>query len=478
MAPIADTPPQTVERIFERQLPTALALRSSSARDRTLKIERFRAALLDRRHALYEAFGADLGKPAMEVDLTELLPVIEEAQHAMAKLHAWMRPRRVAPTLTTLGSPARVLYQPRGRCLIVGPWNYPVNTLLGPLVSAIAAGNTVVLKPSELTPHVNAVIGEVVAEVFDPSEVAMVHGGIETAQHLLSLPFDHVFFTGSPAVGKVVMAAAARHLTSVTLELGGKSPVIVDRTADLKLAAELTMWGKLVNAGQSCVAPDHVYVHRSVHEPFVRLCREFVEQRYGATSADLARNPDFGRMISQRHAARVATLIDDAVARGATVAVGGEHDTARRYVAPTVLAGVPAGAQLHDDEIFGPVLPVEPYDDLEQVIASINAAPKPLALYLWSKDREVVTRFTQQTSSGGMCINHCMQQYAHANLPFGGVNHSGIGSAHGYFGFKAFSHERACLRAGWWMPLKAFFPPYTPLKRSLLGALIGWLRRF
>ncbi|HCE90966.1 MAG TPA: aldehyde dehydrogenase [Acidovorax sp.] len=470
--PIDDTDPQALQRLFETHASTALALRRSTARQRTAKLRRLRDGLLQRREALYEAFAADLRKPPLEVDLTELLPVVDEARHAIAHLAGWMKPRRVRPTLTTLGTRARVLVQPRGRCLIIGPWNYPVNTLLGPLVSAIAAGNAVILKPSEFTPHVNAVVAELVAALFDPAEVALAHGGVATAQYLLALPFDHVFFTGSPAVGKIVMGAAAQHLTSVTLELGGKSPVIVDASADLRKAAELILWGKFTNSGQTCVAPDHVYVHRSVQDRFVKLCLQILAERYGATDDAVQASPDLARMVTRRHAERLGALIDDALARGATLLAGGRHNAAQRYVAPTLLAGVPAEAHISSEEIFGPVLPIAPFDAVQEVIDRINAQPKPLSLYLFSRHRPTQALVSAQTSSGGICLNHCVQQYAHGGLPFGGVNQSGIGSAHGIHGFKAFSHERACLAAGPLTVVRLFFAPYTALRHSLSTALL------
>jgi aldehyde dehydrogenase (NAD+) len=475
---VRETDPTSIQALFDRQGPKAIALRQSTLAERLRKLERLRESLFAFRTRFYDAFTADLRKSEVEVDLTELLPVVDEVRHALAHLKRWMKPQRVAPTLTTLGTSAKVLYQPRGRCLVIGPWNYPLNTLAGPLVSAIAAGNTAILKPSEFTPHVNAVVARLVAEVFSPDEVTVVQGGVETAEHLLALPFDHIFFTGSPAVGKIVMAAAARHLTSVTLELGGKSPVIVDDTADLPSAAGLILWGKLTNAGQTCVAPDHVYVHSSVKERFVLLCRELIAKRYGATDAAVASSNDFGRMIHERHAERVGGLIDEAVAQGAELLAGGYHDASSRYVAPTLITGVPPSSRMSGEEIFGPVLPIEAYDRLDEVIARINSAPKPLALYLWSRNRHAIAQVTAQTSSGGMCLNHCVQQYAHSGLPFGGVNNSGMGNAHGFFGFKAFSHERAFLKAGPLDAVKLFFPPYTNWTRKLSRGLLEVLRRF
>jgi aldehyde dehydrogenase (NAD+) len=463
-----------IARLFAAQLPAALALRTSSARDRIGRLRRLRTALMARRAALHAAFARDFAKPAAEVDLSELLPVLDEIHTACRHLHRWMRPRRVAPTLTTLGTSARIACQGKGRCLIIGPWNYPVATLLGPLVSAVAAGNTVILKPSEHTPAVNAVLADVVADAFDDTEVALVEGGVETSTALLALPFDHVFFTGSPEVGRIVMTAAARHLASVTLELGGKSPAIVDASADLDRAAGMLMWGKLLNAGQSCVAPDTLYVQRGVRDAFVQRCRAWIAARYGP---DPAASADFARLIHRPHAQRVAQLLDDALARGARLLAGGAHDPDARYVAPTLLDHIPPGARVNRDEIFGPLLPVIEFDAIGDVIAALNLRPKPLALYLWSTDGDTIRRVLDETSSGSAVVNHCMQQFAHTGLPFGGVNQSGIGSAHGVHGFRAFSHERAVLRGGRLLLPALFFPPYSTRKRRLLDALLGWLGR-
>lgn len=473
-----DTAPTVINTLFAGQGPSAPALRQSSAAQRIHKLALLRDALMARREVLLTAFNHDLRKPAVEVDLTEIMPVLDDIRHATQHLKRWMRPQRAMPTLTTFGTRARVSYQPRGRCLIIGPWNYPLNTLVGPLVSAVAAGNTVMLKPSEFTPHVNAVVAELVAQVFDPAEVALVRGAVATSQHLLSLPFDHIFFTGSPSVGKIVMAAAAKHLTTVTLELGGKSPVIVDESADLRHAARHVIWGKMVNGGQTCVAPDHVYVHSSVFERFVLLCREVIAERFGADAAAMAASPDLARMIHPRHAQRLGALIDDAAQRGAHIATGGQHDAGLRYVAPTLLTEVSDDAHISQEEIFGPVLPMAAFDDLSAVITRINAGPKPLALYLWTRRSEVVDTVRSQTSSGSLGINLCVQQASHSNLPFGGVNNSGMGSSHGVFGFKAFSHERAVLHAAPWSALELFFPPYTKGKQGLSRILLKWLQHF
>jgi aldehyde dehydrogenase (NAD+) len=465
----------SVARLFESHAATALQLRQSTAAERRLKLSKLLAAILEGQDALLDAAQRDLSKHPTETNLTEVLPLVGELKHTIAKLKRWMKPHRISPTMATLGTSSRVMYQPKGRCLLISPWNYPLSLSLGPLVSAVAAGNTAILKPSEFTPHTNRVVKDIIGAVFAANEVAVVEGAADTATALLALPFDHIFFTGSPAVGKIVMAAAARNLTSVTLELGGKSPVIVDASADLRGAAEHIMWGKLVNAGQTCIAPDYVYVHRDVADRFVDLCRNIIAQRYGESDAAIKNSPDFPRMIHARHAERVAQLIDEAVQSGSHIAYGGASDTAARYVAPTLLRNVPAGAQIREEEIFGPVLPILTFDSLDTVIAEINAGPKPLALYVWSKEGRTLQAIETNTSSGSLCVNLCMQQFAQHNLPFGGVNTSGIGNAHGFFGFKAFSHERAVMSAGPMSALELLFPPYNERKRRLSELLIKYL---
>ena len=444
--------------VFERQAATALRLRSSTARQRIAKIRQLRDAVIARTEDWYRAAQADFHKPPGEVDLGEILPVCMEANAAIRHLRQWMKPRRVRPTLLTLGTRSTVHSVPRGRCLIIGPFNYPVNLTLGPLVSAIAAGNTVVLKPSELTPHLSGLIAQVVREVFSEDEVAVFEGDAQVAQALQALPFDHVFFTGSPAIGKQVMAAAAQNLTSVTLELGGKSPSIVDASANLRLAARNILWAKFTNAGQTCIAPDHVYVHESVKEAWLHCCREVLDQAYGANLDAQQVSPHLAHMVNARHTARIQALLDDAQSRGAQVVLGGSVAAQDCFVQPTLLDHLPAGCRVMEEEIFGPVLPVITFRSLDEVIDRVNAGPKPLALYLYSQTTAHIDQVLTRTSSGGACVNHALLQFLHGNLPFGGVNHSGMGSAHGHFGFKAFSHERAVVRT------------QVPWAATLLGA--------
>ena len=466
---------QSVDWLFGAHTATSLKLRQSTVGERRAKLRQLLAAILERQDALRNAAQRDLGRHPTETNLIELLPLIGEVKHALAHLKRWMAPHRVRATLATLGTAAHVVYQPKGRSLIISPWNYPSSLALGPLVSAVAAGNTVMLKPSEFTPHTNQVVGDIITAVFMREEVALVEGGAETASDLLSRPFDHIFFTGSAAVGRKVMAAAAQSLASVTLELGGKSPVVVDASADLHSAAEHIVWGKMVNAGQTCVAPDYAYVHRDVIDRFTTLCRDTIAERYGEDDAAIKASADFGRMIHARHAARVAGLVEQAVSSGSQIVCGGNYDLEARYVAPTLLRNVPAGTQILHEEIFGPVLPILAFDSIDEVIANINAAPKPLALYAWTRDPRTADDLRLNTASGSFCVNLCLQQFAQHNLPFGGVKTSGMGSAHGFFGFKAFSHERAVMSAGPVSALKLLFPPYDAARRRLSGLLVKYL---
>jgi aldehyde dehydrogenase (NAD+) len=463
-----ESDPALMQDVFDAQGSTALRWRTSTAAERIARLTRLREVILAHRESLYEAFHRDFRKPVTEVEGSEIIPILDELRHAIGHLARWMKPRRVRPSLLTLGNSAWVQSQPRGRCLVIAPWNYPLNLSVCPLISAIAAGNTVILKPSEMATHVSGVLARIIATVFKLDEVAVFEGGLPTAQALLSQPFDHLFFTGSPAVGKLVMAAAAKHLCSVTLELGGKSPTIVDETADVDQAAETILWGKLINAGQTCLAPDHLYVHEGVKARFLAACHRVLKARYGETARQRQNSPDLARIVNPRHTQRLQTLIDDGVRQGGTLLAGGEVDVPGCYVAPTLIEGLPPDAALMQEEIFGPIFPVIGYTDLDEVIAQVNRRPKPLALYIWTRDQARAHHVLNHTSSGGACVNHCIVHVAHSGLPFGGVNHSGMGSCHGHHGFKAFSHERSVLQGGWLNTIKVFFPPYTAPRHRLI----------
>lgn len=450
--------------VFEAQKSVALQRRQSTAKERIERIQKLKDAVLAHKDDIIAAGFSDYRKPAAEVELAEILPVMVEANDAIRHLKNWMKPKKVWPSRMMFGTTAYTQYEPKGRVLIISPWNYPVNLTLGPLVSALAAGNTAIIKTSEMSPHLSAVIVKIVQSVFTSDEVAVFEGDAKVAESLLALPFDHIFFTGSPAVGKIVMAAAAKHLTSVTLELGGKSPTIVDESADLKQAAQNILWSKFTNVGQTCIAPDHIYVHANIKKDFLVHCLDVLKTAYGRSEKE---SPFLARIVNDRHFTRIKALMDDAVAGGARIITGGDTDPDQCYVAPTLIENIPQHARIMEEEIFGPLLPIIEFSHLETVIDHINAAPKPLALYMWSKTESNIKAIMQQTSSGGACINHTVVQFLHGNLPFGGVNNSGIGSSHGYHGFLAFSHERAVVRS-WIMLAKMFYPPYSDLTRKLI----------
>jgi aldehyde dehydrogenase (NAD+) len=460
---------ERLNRVFRAQKAHALSLRESTAGQRIARLERLRAAVEARAGEVCAACHADFRKPEPEARLAELLPVYSEISHAVRDLRRWMKPRKVKTTTAMLGTRAQIHFEPKGTTLIIAPWNYPFQLAIGPLVSAIAAGNTAIIKPSEMTPHVSALVAQLVRDTFPEEEVAVFEGGVETSTALLDLPFDHIFFTGSPAVGRIVMAAAARHLASVTLELGGKSPVVVDSSAEIKTTARNVAWGKLTNSGQTCIAPDHLYVHESVVRRLLEEIGKAIRKSYGKNDEAIRNSPDYCRIVNEHHFERVRGLFDDAVRKGATVAFGGDHDASQNYFAPTVLTEVPADARIMEEEIFGPLLPIIPFNDLDDVIERINALPKPLALYIFGRNRERIETVVRRTSAGGMCINHNLLHYGHENLPFGGVNNSGIGKSHGEFGFAAFSNQKPVL-TNHFSAMHLLYPPYT----ARVQRLINW----
>jgi aldehyde dehydrogenase (NAD+) len=452
--------------LFQRQREARWAVAATGPGQRRDKLRRLLEALTARRAEANAALRADFGKVPEEADLAELYPLIQELKLAIRSLERWMRPQRAPTPMGFAGSRAWVRPEPKGVVLVISPWNYPLLLTLGPLVSAVAAGNCVVLKPSEFTPHAAAFMRTLLAGVFPETEVALVEGDEATAKALLELPFDHVFFTGSPAVGQAVMRAAAEHLSSVTLELGGKSPVLVDADADPRLAARRIAWGKFLNAGQTCVAPDHVLAHKAILGPLVReLCRA-VASFYGETPAQRRRSPDYGRIINARHLARLRGLLAGSPGR---IELGGDWDEGEYYFAPTVITGVAPDAPLMREEIFGPILPVLEVADMDAAVAFVNARPKPLALYVFTGRAEAAEAILARTRAGGSCINDTVLQFVHPHLPAGGVSRSGMGKAHGVCGFQAFSNARGILRSSTWhSPVQWMYPPFTPGVRRLI----------
>lgn len=454
-------------RIFAAQQENRWRVAATGARERAAKLERLAGAIAAQRGAIAAAAYADFRKPAPEVELTEIHPVLAEIRVSVRHLEAWMRPRPVATPLLLAGTASEVRSEPRGVVLIMAPWNYAFSLVVAPLVAAVAAGNCAVLKPSEKTPATSAFLKRFIAELFEEGEVAVVEGGAEAAEALLDLPFDHVFFTGGTRIGRAVMAAAARHLASVTLELGGKSPTIVDETADVRAAAQRVVWGKFVNAGQTCVAPDFVLVHASRAAAFVAEAKRALDARYGPEGAARAATPDFCRIVDAGHFARLVDVLERAVAAGAVVETGGEHEEGERYLAPTILSAVTFDSPVMEEEIFGPILPVLAYTDLDAALVRLRALGKPLALYLFSRSRHVVEHVLAHTTAGGTSVNATMMHYGNPYLPFGGVGASGHGNYHGAYGFRAFSHERAVLRQREPSLARFLFPPYRGLVHAI-----------
>ncbi len=465
-----------ITRAFQQQRAGARREPAPSLEARLDRLRRLGEALRARRTDLQDALYADSRKPPEETDMTEVYPVAADIDHAAAHLEDWMQPQPVSTPAALVGTTSAIHYQPKGVVLIIAPWNYPVNLTLSPLVSALAAGNRAVLKPSELAPHTAAVLRALIGEAFAPHEVTLFEGDKEVAQALLDRPFDHFFFTGSAKVGTLVMKAAAEHLASVTLELGGKSPAVVDATADVDDAARKIAWTKFVNAGQTCIAPDYVLAHESVHAELVYALGRRIRRFYGLTEEERRASFDFARMIDDRHFERVRMLLGEAVEAGARAAIGGETEAAERYVAPTVLTDVPPESRLMREEIFGPVLPVLPFGTLGEALTAVNERPNPLALYVFSRDEAAVVAVLARPAAGGTCVNDAMLHTANPALPFGGAGRSGIGRYHGVHGFRTFSHERAVLRRKHGSSvLELLFPPYGGAARRLVGALRRWL---
>ncbi|EMY62097.1 aldehyde dehydrogenase family protein [Leptospira terpstrae] len=460
--------PSDIDRIFTAQKKKALELRLSNYKTRIVKLKKLKDVVLKFQKEIQTALHADFKKSSGEVDITEILPTIAEINDAIRHVKHWMRPKNVMTPPTLLGATSRIVYEPKGVCLIIAPWNYPFHLAIAPLAAAIAAGNTVMLKPSEFTPHTADVIKAMLSEVFSEEEVAVFEGDVAVATALLEVPFDHIFFTGSTPVGKIVMTAAAKNLTSVTLELGGKSPSIVAEDADMKVAAERIMWGKFLNAGQTCVAPDYLLIPESKVDEFVKNAKETTESFFKSKPENFTASADFCRIVNAKNFGRVSSYIDDAVKKGAKIAYGGETRSSDNFISPTILTNVSLDSRIMEDEIFGPLLPIVTYKTLDEAIHIINEKPKPLALYIFTKKRSTSKYVLRRTSSGGAVINDVILHLVNPNLPFGGVNHSGHGSYHGIFGFKTFSHERSVLQTPKASIAKLMYPPYSGFVRLMV----------
>lgn len=457
--------------LFQSQEQKKELLRLSTAKERILKLKNLREAILSSQKSIQDALQLDFRKSQEEVDLTEILPVISEINDAIRNLPDWMRTKPVHTPITLLGNESEIQYEPKGVCLVIAPWNYPFHLAFAPIAAAVAAGNAIILKPSEFTPATTKVCKDILSQVFSSDEVAVVEGDASASTALLELPFDHIFFTGSTMVGKIVMAAAAKHLTSVTLELGGKSPTLVAPDADLKFAAKKILWGKFVNAGQTCVAPDYLMIPEDMISKFTEEAKKVIKEFFRDTPES---SPDYCRLVNDRNFARVKSYLDEAKSKGAKILLGGSSDSKTRFMEPTVISSVPRDSKILEEEIFGPLLPIVTYKSLDEAVQYINSKPKPLALYVFTQKEKTVQFVLKRTSSGGVVVNDVMVHLTNPNLPFGGVNHSGHGSYHGLHGFKAFSHERSILRAPKRTMVQLMYPPYGPRVRKLANLVLRW----
>lgn len=430
---------------------------------RRIQLDQLRRMLAEHEDKIMAALEIDLNKAPMEAYATEIGLVLAEIKYALKHLDSWCASDKVKVGLTFKPGSAEIRPEPLGVVLIIAPWNYPAQLLLAPLVAAIAAGNTVVLKPSEVAAATSSVMAELIPQYLDERIVTVVTGGVDETTELLAQRFDHIFYTGNGNVGRIVMAAAAQHLTPVTLELGGKSPAIVTADADIEVAARRIAWGKFVNAGQTCVAPDYVLVDASVEDALMGALLRAVHDFYGD---DPKLSPDYGRIINSKHWDRITGLLDGGGFD--SIICGGHGDRVAKYIPPTVLAGVQPNAPIMAEEIFGPILPVLAVEGLDDAIAFVNGRDKPLALYIFSSDADAVERTIARTSAGGVCVNHTVLHVGVGELPFGGVGASGMGAYHGKAGFDTFTHRKSILTKPVRPDPPIMYPPYKGWKYKLL----------
>lgn len=429
-----------IQRVFQLQKKQQKALRASTAEQRREKLQRFLDSVIDHEEEIIEAIRKDVRKPYHEVKKAEIEGTKKAIRDNMNNLEQWMAPKEVGSSLSPDAN-GILMYEPKGVTLILGPWNYPFMLTMAPLAASLAAGNSAIVKLSDFTMNTSNIAAKVIRDAFDEKEVAIFEGEVEVATELLDQPFDHIFFTGSTNVGKIVMTAAAKHLASVTLELGGKSPTIIDSEYDLMDAAKKIAVGKFVNAGQTCIAPDYLFIKKDVQDRFAGILQTVVNA--GFMEDD--HNPDrskFTQIVNDRNFNRVKDLFDDAIEKGAEVVFGGVFDASDRTISPTVLKNVTPDMKIMQEEIFAPILPMMNYEDIDEVIDYVNDRDKPLALYVFSKNQDLIDNVLQHTTSGNAAINDVVVHFSDVNLPFGGVNTSGIGSYHGVYGFKEFSHEK------------------------------------
>lgn len=450
------------QEIIQTQRAYFRSQRTKPTPERKALLKQFKKMLVENEQQLYKAVHADFGKSEHEAFLTEVAILIKDVEEAQRSLNKWTQAQRVPTNLVNLPGRSSIVPEPLGVCLVIGAWNYPIQLSLAPAIAALAAGNTIILKPSELAANCAQCMADLVAQYFDPAVFTVVQGGVEETQALLTERFDKIFFTGSPAVGRVVYQAAAKHLTPVTLELGGKSPAIITQSANLQIAVKRLVWAKFLNAGQTCIAPDYVFVHASVYD----TCLELFKSQIAANDYRLDAH-NYVKIINERHLARLKNLIEPD-----KIALGGQIDALNRVIEPTLLRDVQVNDAIMQEEIFGPLLPLIKYQDFEEVLQYIENNEKPLSAYLFSNNPTEQKIWEQRLSFGGGCINDAIMHITNPNLPFGGIGQSGTGSYHGKAGFDTFSHFKSVFKKPniFEVPLK--YPPYTSSKMAWIKRLL------
>jgi aldehyde dehydrogenase (NAD+) len=457
-------PTSAMKDIIEKQREFFASGKTQSLAFRTEMLKTLRQAIKASEAEIFAALEQDLNKSRVDAYSSEIGSCLAEISYMLKHLKQWMKPQRVRSAWLLPLSRARIVSEPLGLSLILSPWNYPFRLAIAPVIASIAAGNCVILKPSELSSHTERVLAQMIAKHFPEEYLRVVCGAADFTQALLRQKFDHIFYTGGPRVGQLVMKAAATHTTPVTLELGGKSPCIVDKDCDISRAAKRIAWGKFLNAGQTCVAPDYLLVHQTVKAKLIEEVQSWITAFYGACPQD---SPDYARIINEQHFNRVTGLLSEG-----RVIYGAETDREALYISPTLMDHVPAEAPLMQDEIFGPVLPVLEFDDLDQAITLINQRPKPLALYIFSRDRQTQQRIIAQTSSGGVCVNDTVIHLSVPSLPFGGVGGSGFGRYNGKAGFDTFSNAKSVLYQTMLFDIPQRFPPAQASTLKILRRLL------
>ncbi|WP_298775497.1 aldehyde dehydrogenase family protein [uncultured Empedobacter sp.] len=461
-----------IDKIYELQFKNKSTIRNLTIAQRKVFLLKLEQSILNHRIEIEQALFIDLRKSKVESDSTEIFPVLSEIRLFRKKLNRWSKIKSVSNNLLFFGSKAKIQPEALGNCLIISPWNYPFQLCLLHLVACISAGNTAILKPSEFCPNVSKLLDKIISEVFEQNHVAVIEGQVDETTYLLAKKFDHIHFTGSPKVGKIVMQAGAKHLSSVTLELGGKSPLIIDGSIPMQEVVEKVVWGKLINLGQTCIAPDYIVIKEEFSDQFVDAFITHVENIFGKNPSQ---SEDLARIVNLQNYNRLKNLITDALEKGAKCPFGNEYKEDELYIKPTLLIDIPKDALIENEEIFGPILPIYTFKEINEVIEYINLKEKPLALYLFSNNLVFIEEVKNQTSSGSVVINETLVHILHPNLPFGGVNHSGIGASTGYEGFKDFSHMKPVLHVNRILsPSKFLNYPYTSTTQKVIDFLMKY----